>query len=320
MPQVELGATPSSYIPTSGASATRAADTLTIPAANMPWPDPEYVTGTELVTNGTFDTDTTGWTAISGATLSVVSGELVVTNAGGDGFAGAEQAITTEAGRTYAVTFDVVTAGPSGWDCNIGTTSNSSDLYDGAVSTETGTITVFFTATSTTSYVGLVSRNAGGSSTFDNISVKEIYPLSVSIAMSGMVTYADENLSIQSTFLRWTIDGNTRIEARLDTNATLIGSVTFLQTASGVSDVVVSSATAYSPGINVPFKIASRHGTNFINGAVNGTVLTANTTPTSLPDLSATDLSLGDKFNGYISKFRVWGDDIGDTGIAEASE
>ena len=51
--------TPSSLIPTSGQQATREAESFTIPSANLPWPEPSYI-GSELVTNGTFDTDTTG--------------------------------------------------------------------------------------------------------------------------------------------------------------------------------------------------------------------------------------------------------------------
>ena len=85
------------------------------------------------------------------------------------------------------------------------------------------------------------------------------------------------------------------------------------------SETIVGSITAYSPDINVPFSWASRNGSTFFNGAVDGTALTADLTPTALPDLSATDFDIGYKFMGNIGKVRVWADDIGDTGIAEAS-
>jgi hypothetical protein len=54
--------------------------------------------------------------------------------------------------------------------------------------------------------------------------------------------------------------------------------------------------------------------------AQDGTALTANTTPTSLPDLSATNLTLGFDYNGTIRTFRIWAQDIGDAGLVEATE
>ena len=69
--QTEAGSTPSSLIPTNGATVSRALETLTIPAANMPWPEPNYI-GPELVTNGDFSNGTTGWSA--GGTLFTISG------------------------------------------------------------------------------------------------------------------------------------------------------------------------------------------------------------------------------------------------------
>jgi len=99
------------------------------------------------------------------------------------------------------------------------------------------------------------------------------------------------------------------------------GRIGFIQESNGVVDTVVS-ASVYTPGINVPFSIASRNGSTFVNGAVDGTALTANTTPVAFPDLSTTDMSLFTTGNFHITKFRMWGDtngDIGDTGIAEAS-
>jgi hypothetical protein len=58
-----------------------------------------------------------------------------------------------------------------------------------------------------------------------------------------------------------------------------------------------------------------------MNAAEGGAELTTgvDTTPTALPDLSATNLELGYDYMGTIGKFRMWDDDLGDTGIAEAS-
>ena len=144
-------------------------------------------------------------------------------------------------------------------------------------------------------------------------------PIAVSIQMDGRMTYADDD-SISVSFYEWEFDGNNRIRGRLNTIDGRTGGVFFDQRESGVEDIVTSLGYAYSPGINVPFNIASRHGSTFINGAVDGTALTADTTPTALPDLSATDLQLGFDYMGTVKKFRIWNEDIGDTGIAEASE
>jgi len=142
----------------------------------------------------------------------------------------------------------------------------------------------------------------------------------ISFKMSGLMTYADEGAAFQLEFLNWENTGaNERISSYLDTGGGDTGQVTFFQRAGGVNDTVASSATSYSPDSNVPFSIASRNGATFINGAVDGTALTANTTPVALADLSAQPLELGGAFNGFISEVIVWGADIGDTGIAEAS-
>ena len=140
----------------------------------------------------------------------------------------------------------------------------------------------------------------------------------MSIQMSGKMTYADENQNNQFSLVFWarttplinhvmeTEGGSGRFEfnQRDDTGAT---------------DTVETGGSVISPDINVSFNIASRNGSTFLNGAVNGTALTANTTPTAMPDLSSTDLKLGDLFMGTIAQFRMWDEDLTDAGIAEAS-
>ena len=141
----------------------------------------------------------------------------------------------------------------------------------------------------------------------------------MSIQMDGRLGYADEGSAGQVTYAKWEADANNRIALTLDTDSTATGEVNFTQVEAGTADTVVSSATEYAPGILVPFNIASRHGSTFINGAVDGVALTANTTPTALPDLSSTDLNLGYDYMGTIKTFRIWDKDLGDTGIEEAS-
>ena len=143
--------------------------------------------------------------------------------------------------------------------------------------------------------------------------------LAMSIQMNGRLSYADEGSAGQVTYAQWEDDTNNRITLSLDTDSTATGEVNFTQVEGGTVDTVASSATEYAPGILVPFNIASRHGATFINGAVDGVALTANTTPTNLPDLSATDLDLAYDYMGTVERFRVWGLDLGDGGIEGAS-
>ncbi|MCP4826222.1 MAG: hypothetical protein GY892_19230, partial [Shimia sp.] len=172
--QLEVGSTPSSYIPNLAGSgtATRAAETLTVPAANMPWPEPVYI-GDELVTNGTFDTDTSGWN-ISNADLAAVSGELQISNQSSSPVSAA-QSISLTVGKVYAV--EVTSRlGDSG-----GTVARASffgNIFASANSAAPVTETIHIVASSSSATLSLFSY--GTSSTeayFDNISVREIDPL-----------------------------------------------------------------------------------------------------------------------------------------------
>ena len=151
--------------------------------------DTTNVVGTELVTNGTFDTDTTGWTAETGGSSIAwnASGYIDVTrlNSPTAGVFTVQQAITgLVVGRVYYITGTIITASVQAsilvGDDNTGTPiyTDSHILYSNNAETNGfGTFPaeakLVFRATATTMYIGLGARSdATGTATFDNISVR----------------------------------------------------------------------------------------------------------------------------------------------------
>ena len=99
-----------------------------------------------------------------------------------------------------------------------------------------------------------------------------------------------------------------------------LGMVESVTESGGVVDLVQTTGSVFAPSLATPYALSSRHGATFVNGAYGGTILTADTTPTSLPNLSAANCQLGNIFMGTIAVFRQWDEDIGDAGITAASQ
>jgi trimeric autotransporter adhesin len=131
--------------------------------------DATNVTGTELVTNGTFDTNLTGWTNSSegNGTASVVSGALRLYT----------PTTSSEEGRVYqsvsgfvsGKTYVVSCTTDSSLLIQVANTLGGYEIADGAFGPGTATLT--FTATASSHYVEL-RRFAAGTSNVDNVSVR----------------------------------------------------------------------------------------------------------------------------------------------------
>jgi hypothetical protein len=310
--QLEQGSTPSSYIPTNGSTVIRGGQSLTVPPAEFGWPEPEVI-GPELVTDfstyadqAAFDVDWTrgtGWT-FSGGVASCDGTQVSRSSL---------YAIPLTVGKVCEFSMEVssVTAGSVRLRNGIG----GSEVYI-ADQSSAGTYTGIATVVGGVTLVVDADANFVGS--IDNISVREINPLSVSIQMDGRMTYADTG-SVEMVFWRWYINNSNRMSSDLRASGVLTGQPYFFQTASGIFDDADASIDAYTPGILTPFNISSRHGSTFINGAVDGVALTADTTPAALPDLSNTDLQIAHVFMGTIGQFRQFAGDVGDTGLVTAT-
>ena len=320
--QLEVGAIASSLIPTAGGVITRAAELLTVAAAKMPWPA-LYVetTGTELVTNSTFDT-ASDWTLDAG--WSITGGQIIkVSGTGNAKNAYATLSTPLIAGRSYLVTLDVSAV----YAVQVGFGSSVNALGNTFTGLTTGTNTLSFIASGNHTVVAFKAHNAY-TITVNSISLKEVDPPTVSIQMSGKMTYADNDLFPNTLgifgdvgFFDWRNPTFDFISAGINTGTVRVGEYDVYQRSSTSGVQVTQGASSdYSPGINVPFHIASIHSSTVIKGATEGT-LTTSLSPTNqgLPDLSSTDLQLGHIFMGTIGKFVVWNEDIGDTGIASAS-
>ena len=148
-------------------------------AANLVLAVPGISTSTSatIVSNGHFDTNTTGWTVgTATGTLVAFGGELEIQRVSTNGTY-CTQEITTEAGKRYTVSFDTRSsqAGSSYiTKFQIGTSPATSDLLD-RIDTDSTTMvhrTASFTATGTTAYVFLGS-NYTANSFWDNIVIKQ---------------------------------------------------------------------------------------------------------------------------------------------------
>ena len=124
----------------------------------------------ELVTNGTFDTDTSGWTDVSTGSgyASWSAGGLEVYRLDGSNCGYIYQTIPCAVGDVFQISAERVSG--SGTAMRIGSTGGGNQLYD--VTLGSGVTTIFVKAISTLISVGFRGAGDGSTTTIDNVSVK----------------------------------------------------------------------------------------------------------------------------------------------------
>ena len=173
--QLEAGSFPTSYIKTTGASATRNADVATM----GPTVAPLKTTGPEIIVNGNFDTDSNWIDDDQGTGSSSISnGKLVLS---GDDFANRSmryQQVTLVDGERYRLSFDKF---DDQMVVRVGTSVQGDELVSATFSSTASGGESFnydFTADGTTAFVRFIHQNTGsspsGTSRIDNVSLKKI--------------------------------------------------------------------------------------------------------------------------------------------------
>ena len=121
----------------------------------------------ELITNGDFPTDLSGWTTSIGGTGTVVqSGGQCVVTPDGTNVSGLSQPITTVIGQTYLVVVDISNSAPN---IRIGTTAMGTQVLNQFLSI--GKNLISFVATATTTHIGFAKSTAAATN-IDNVSTK----------------------------------------------------------------------------------------------------------------------------------------------------
>lgn len=150
----------------------------------------------ELVTNGTFDTDVSGWTAVN-STLSVSNSTLKVTNSGAVN-GQAYQVVNTEIGKTYKFKFKFSLGTSLNVGIRVGTAIFNGDYVLQTYSASTiGEFT--FVAKTTTTYITFQNESTNnGYNYFDDISMFLLVPTISTATTHGRnylnaIVYADQN-------------------------------------------------------------------------------------------------------------------------------
>jgi len=175
--------------------------------------------GGNLVTNGSFSSDTAGWSAVNCTLSSVPGGQsgncLQMTMASGSVQFADSVSIATIAGRLYKLTLYV--------ESGTGGTAFMVQVFDSAKANLLGQISgdttaswvqasLVFKATDATSYVRLIKRNAAtGTMLFDEVTVCEVTPGCLgtdSLAMDGWIKSAGTVIYRQHGDSAFTKDGS----------------------------------------------------------------------------------------------------------------
>jgi hypothetical protein len=141
--------------------------------------DDTDVTGSELVTNGTFDTDLTGWSTHLGSSSVVAGKARLDTNSTTD--SNFTTSITCVVGETYVLSADAYrVSGNNSFGIVVSTNSgfnfvaNHIAIVGSQTNTSEETKVITFVATATTHYIGLQVNGVNSTSVYslDNVSVR----------------------------------------------------------------------------------------------------------------------------------------------------
>ena len=151
---------------------------------------PAYALGSELVTNGTFDTDS-NWTKGSAWTIS--GGKAVYDDSAINSIS---QSLSFTSQKRYQIQFEVSDATGSGARFKFGNIADTVVYFDYAYYTN-GLHTLFYKASANSSEINIKGHTLGSSFKLDNVSVKEVTDADFDFDRNSTGTRVNEDYLIE---------------------------------------------------------------------------------------------------------------------------
>ncbi len=211
-------------------------------------------TTTNLISNGDFTTNTTGWTA-TGSAIAISSGALQITpNSGVNGFAN-QQVDNLVIGRSYIASVVVTQDAGALSRLYIGTSANGNQTVN-SVNLGTGTHSFTFVATATTHHFALVVGGGTGQVTkFDAARLTEASKISFP-AITGTAPEIKQGTTVNDFAIA--TNSLNRVNVDVSGRVTMPAQPSFSASYTGTNGF----ADPISGEVNVPFNTTSVHPNN----------------------------------------------------------
>jgi hypothetical protein len=158
--------------------------------------DVTSLSGTELVTNGTFASNITGWSEVGDGSQTWSSGTMAVAGSS-TGYGRSQQDITVVSGKQYVITVEKTNSSSSSSWVHVGDAATWYVIASWTHGVGDSTRTLTFTATGTTLRIQL-GAYPNVTAFFDNISVREAIP-DRSVKGNGLVVHGTPTVSAVAT-------------------------------------------------------------------------------------------------------------------------
>ena len=281
--------------------------------------------GSELVTNGDFESGTSGWSAYYSGTLNNTGNALNVVDAGAGG-SRASTSITTVIGKTYKFVSDVLQVQSTNTVIAVSNAVNLDGAFiNSTITTPTNGVTVYFTATATTTFIGF-KRSGGGvgiTNIYDNVSVKEStknnlarvdYDGTASSLLAepqriNLITYSED-------FSQWSTNATVTLNAAISPDGTQNASL-FSHSGGSFPQVALTGITFVSGADYSPSLYVKSDGTEQVQHSLLINNVVVNFTPTDewvrisdlivSPDTSGSFVIAQNSGSSVAASFYIWG-------------